>query len=271
MKDRLWRIGRATFDAADAQLTIGDVSQEIDRNSASVLLRLLQAGGASVPKEELIAAGWGDRAVSENSLAKAIARLRAALGEDGRRIEAVYGTGYRLLVDGAPPPPPAPAQGRRRWIWGSLFLIGLLGAALYAIFVPREEALRIAEPADTVGRILWVDDHPENNRQEVHVFESRRIAVYSVTSTRDALDLLAMYDYDAVISDMGRGGRPLAGIDLVREMRARRDYTPFYLYTIKPSQAQRDLLATAGGQGVAVTPEGLYAFLLPGFEARTGR
>ena len=77
--------------------------------------------------------------------------------------------------------------------------------------------------------------------------------------------LLAMYEYRAVISDMNRHGRPLAGLELVREMRRRGDDTPFFLYTVVPSAAQRRLVAGAGGQGAAVTPEELYTAILPLF------
>jgi DNA-binding response OmpR family regulator len=131
--------------------------------------------------------------------------------------------------------------------------------------------LKIGEAPDVIGRVLWVDDHPGNNAEERRFLEGRRIAVYEVTSSDDAMKLLSMYKYDAVISDMGRNGNPLAGLELVREMRAQKNYTPFVLYTILPSKAQRDLLAEYGGQGVAVTPEGLYSFLLPGLDRRSAQ
>lgn len=122
------------------------------------------------------------------------------------------------------------------------------------------------EPADALGRVLWVDDHPENNAEERRFFERRKIAVYPVKSSEEALALLAMYEYRAVISDMNRDGRPLAGLELVREMRRRNDDTPFFLYTIVPSAAQRAFVAEAGGQGAAVTPDELYAAILPLFD-----
>jgi hypothetical protein len=69
-----------------------------------------------------------------------------------------------------------------------------------------------------------------------------------------------------VISDMGRGDRPLAGIDLVKAMRARGDRRPFILYTVFSSDVQRKLVADSGGQGVAETPDELYAAILPLFK-----
>ena len=55
-------------------------------------------------------------------------------------------------------------------------------------------------------------------------------------------------------------------LDLLKAMRARGDRRPFFLYTVHSSEAQRRLLAEAGGQGVAVSREELYAAVLPLFD-----
>ncbi|WP_083455320.1 winged helix-turn-helix domain-containing protein [Sphingopyxis sp. 113P3] len=266
---RLWRFGNIEYDEAIGELIVAGQVVELDRSSRVVLARLLAGDGTSVDKEELLKAGWPGRKVHENSLTKAIGRLRQALGDDGWRIEAVYGHGYRFVSDAAdvayPRPDPPPLRRRRHF---TIALAVIAGACAFASIyahrtAPTEQPLKIGEAPDVIGRILWVDDHPENNVEEKRFLEGQRMAVYNVTSSDDALKLLAMYRYDAVISDMGRNGNPLAGLDLVKAMRARGDHTPFYLYTILPSRAQRDLLAQHGGQGVAVTSEGLYSFLLP--------
>ena len=127
------------------------------------------------------------------------------------------------------------------------------------------DKLRIGEAPGVVGRVLWVDDHPENNASEKAFLEEHHIAVYTVTNTEDALHLLAMYNYGAVISDMGRGQEPLAGFKLVEAMRASGDTTPYFLYTILPSEVQQGLLSRHGGQGVATTSQELYQLVLPVF------
>ena len=76
-----------------------------------------------------------------------------------------------------------------------------------------------------------------------------------------------MYKYGAVISDMNRNDKPLDGITLVKTMRQRHDGTPFILYTVVPSPAQRLLVAQAGGQADAVTPAELYAAVVPRIRA----
>src|SRR5690606_17935319 len=104
-----------------------------------------------------------------------------------------------------------------------------------------------------------------NNVAEVRYLEDRRIAVYQVGTTQEARTSLPMYQYDAVISDIGRGGRALAGIDLLEAMRAHGDDRRFFRYTVHSPEAQRRLVAEAGGQGVAETRDELYAAILPLF------
>ncbi|WP_105102959.1 response regulator [Microbulbifer pacificus] len=162
--------------------------------------------------------------------------------------------------------------------WRLCGVLGLLllvtAATVYFITarrIPDEGVpLVIGEAADVRGRILWVDDNPDNNRAERQQFESRGIAVYIVTNTEDALTLLSMYRYQAVISDMGRGDEPLAGFKLMERVRARRDETPYFLYTIMPSDAQRHLVQQRGGNGVAVTPEELFSLVMPLFAEDSG-
>src|SRR5690606_38099283 len=174
---------------------------EIDRSSRAVFAKLLAGGGTSIDKDQLLEAGWPGRIVHENSLAKAIGRLRQALGDDGGALETVHGYGYRLTMDAdaVALPPPRPRRLRR-----PAFLTAALGStAAAAMWLggafddtrrSRESALQRGEPADAAGRILWVDDHPENNVREKRFFEQRKIAVYQVTASEEVPPLLAMYE-----------------------------------------------------------------------------
>lgn len=274
MNGDVTRFGQVEFCAARNRLAVAGRIVPLDRSSAAILSLLLSEPGAEVDKDRLLAAGWPGRVVHENSLAKAIGRLRQALGEDGAALETVHGYGYRLAVEPVVAPASATAT-RPHWRVGHLAVVLLIllvagGATVWLLTRPgetqvAERPLLRGEPHDAVGRVLWVDDNPDNNAEERRALEARKIAVYQVTTSEEALSLLAMYEYRAVISDMNRADRPLAGLELVREMRRRRDPTPFFLYTFVPSAAQHDLLAEAGGQGAAVTPEELYAAVLPLF------
>lgn len=277
MAGSVWHLGNVQVDEAAGTVAVEGEAIELDRSCRAILSLLLGQIGEPVSKDRLLEAGWPGRVVHENSLAKAIARLRHALGKEGKRIEVIYGHGYRLTGDtaSAPQPAPPPIRGRPTRYLVLTIVAGIVLIVLATISwtsrdaASGESALKIGEAPDVIGRVLWVDDHPENNAREKRFLERRRIAVYAVTSSDDALKLLSMYEYDAVISDMGRNGKPLAGLELVKDMRARKNHTPFALYTILPSRAQRELLAEHGGQGVVVTPEGLYSFILPRLDRRS--
>ena len=94
----VWRFGKAALDEQVAALRVAGMPVELDRSAYDVLLALLRHAGEIVTKDELLEAGWPGRVVSENSLAKAISRLRQALGEDGETLRVVHGYGYRLAT-----------------------------------------------------------------------------------------------------------------------------------------------------------------------------
>jgi CheY-like chemotaxis protein len=79
-------------------------------------------------------------------------------------------------------------------------------------------------------RLLWVDDHPENNDYPRQIFEQLGIQVVLSRSTEEALQRLAERKFDLVISDMGRDSNPKAGLDLLEQMRDKRIDTPTIIY-----------------------------------------
>lgn len=273
----MFRFGQVEFDDVHGQLRVAGRPVGLDRPCLSILMVLVSEAGKDIHKDRLLEAGWPGRIVHENSLAKAISRLRRALGEDGEALETVHGHGYRLAADVRVASPEdaerTATPSKRRFPRTALFLaavVALGGLTLVALEASSSnDGLHglwnelNGEPADSIGRILWVDDHPENIEAERRYFEERNVTVYHVSNSADALALLAMYEYEAVISDMGRTEGPLAGIKLVQEMRTRGDPTPFVVYTIVPSEAQRSLVAESGGQAVAVTSAELYDAVLP--------
>jgi len=264
MVDGTVRFGQTLFDAAHGRLWRAGRSVELDRPTVAILGTLVADADTDIHKDRLLEAGWPGRTVHENSLAKAISRLRHMLGADGGALKTVHGYGYRLVAD--PVAAEWPSRGRvgRR---GSLAVVAAAFAAVAATWAvtkapldPRtvERPLAKGEAADSIGRVLWVDDHPENNSVERAYLESRKVAVYQVVTSEEALQLLAMYEYGAVISDMNRNDKPLDGITLVKEMRRRGDRTPFVLYSVVPSEAQRRLVAESGGQAATVERDELY-------------
>src|ERR1700746_1220671 len=61
-----------------------------------VLMALIEARGAVVSREALMARVWQGRIIQENSLASQIAALRAAFGAERTLIRTVSGRGYQF-------------------------------------------------------------------------------------------------------------------------------------------------------------------------------
>lgn len=109
------------LDPRTAQVRRGRQVLMLDRSSYEVLLALLPRAGQVLSKDDLLDAAWPGRVVSENSLAKAISRLRRELGDEaGAPLQSVHGYGYRWTgevhwVDttGVAPAPPV---GERDWV-----------------------------------------------------------------------------------------------------------------------------------------------------------
>jgi DNA-binding winged helix-turn-helix (wHTH) protein/Tfp pilus assembly protein PilF len=72
----------------------------LEPRQLDLLLALVDAKNRVVSKDEIIARVWGGRAIGDDTIASAISRLRAALGEtkQERYIETLPKRGYRLVV-----------------------------------------------------------------------------------------------------------------------------------------------------------------------------
>jgi len=80
-------------------------------------------------------------------------------------------------------------------------------------------------------RILWVDDHPENNEYMHQLFQSLGMTVDTSTSTKDALARLSTGNYDVVITDMRRGDDTNAGYELLDAMKQQQLKIPLIIYS----------------------------------------
>lgn len=116
-----WRLGEVELFEGQARVWVRGQAHELDHSSHEVLRCLLENSGRVVGKDRLLHVGWPGRVVSENSLTKAIGRLRQALSDPrGELLCTVHGYGYRIASIAtriAPaatpvplePEPPAPA------------------------------------------------------------------------------------------------------------------------------------------------------------------
>jgi CheY-like chemotaxis protein len=80
-------------------------------------------------------------------------------------------------------------------------------------------------------RVLWVDDQPANNTRERERLAELGIEFTLAESTEQALALFRTQLFDAVISDMGRGIDPRAGLSLLQALRHSGNRVPFIVYS----------------------------------------
>jgi TolB-like protein/DNA-binding winged helix-turn-helix (wHTH) protein/tetratricopeptide (TPR) repeat protein len=174
-----WRFADIELDEAGARLLVRGVPHTLDHGSFGVLLALLRQAGRVVGKDALLHAGWPGRMVSENSLTKAIGRLRQLLEDpDAALLCTAHGYGYRLATHAewlpaevAPTPAPAPtpvaeakpARARPGLAWLALVLAAgvlvLAWAGLARLRAPAPAAVAAqASPAPNVdpGRSIAV-------------------------------------------------------------------------------------------------------------------
>ena len=140
---------------------------------------------------------------------------------------------------GAPAPPVAP---RREW---------------------RDDT---AEAARRPRRILWVDDHPENNAFLIAGFAEAGIEVQTVLSTDDALRALESPGrYGLIISDLGRTEgilpRPKAGIALVSRVRESGLGLPIAIFAGQRGMRHAQEAREAGADLVTVSATELRRFV----------
>jgi serine/threonine protein kinase/DNA-binding winged helix-turn-helix (wHTH) protein len=96
---RRWLFGGVSLDEASLELRVDDKIKTLERKPLEVLVHLLHHAGEVVTKEELIAACWPGRIVTETVLAKAVGKLRDALSDTEQGlIKTVHGYGYRLVA-----------------------------------------------------------------------------------------------------------------------------------------------------------------------------
>lgn len=108
----------------------------------------------------------------------------------------------------------------------------------------------------TLARILWVDDHPDDNIYETVALEQLGKFVTKATSTAAALTYLRQMDFAAIITDLGRDGDRGAGVRFIREVRAGGSQTPIIVYTDNASGVPT-AVRNAGADSIVDLPNDL--------------
>jgi serine/threonine protein kinase len=99
MEERRWLFAAAQLDERSLELRVNGAPVELERKPLEVLLHLLRHAGEVVTKDELLAAVWPGRVLSDSALTSCTHKLREALADEQQDIiKTVHGYGYRLVA-----------------------------------------------------------------------------------------------------------------------------------------------------------------------------
>jgi CheY-like chemotaxis protein len=121
------------------------------------------------------------------------------------------------------------------------------------------------------ARVLWVDDHPENNVHERQSMEALGIQFILSTSTDDAIARLKDQSFDAVISDLGRGPDRNAGYTLLEEATKLRPEAPVIFYAGTRAVQERETAKQRGAFGSTNNPQELFQLVVRAIQSKPAR
>jgi len=111
-------------------------------------------------------------------------------------------------------------------------------------------------------RILWVDDHPENNFFERKAFEAQGIEFSLASSTNEALKLLKTNNFAAIISDMDRKEGSQEGYVLLKQLRESGHSIPFMIYSSSDSTEHKRMAKSKGALGSTNRADELFTTVM---------
>ena len=114
-------------------------------------------------------------------------------------------------------------------------------------------------------RILWVDDHPENNKNEIRMFSELGVEIDPAKDLKEASDLMKHNPYDLVFSDMIHGDNKKAGLDLLDMLFSEKESLSviFYVGVFDPAMG-----TPARAFGITNRPEELVHLTLDALERK---
>lgn len=160
------RLGTAEVRPASREIIAGDRREIIEPLVMQVLVTLAAARGTVLSRDDLIAACWEGRAISDDAINRVLSKLRALAGKyGGFQIETIVKVGYRLVDDPAAPETvasTAAAMNRRMAITGSVAALVAAGGAGWLWLGPalrkRAETDRLMDQAQAAFRAGMPDD-----------------------------------------------------------------------------------------------------------------
>lgn len=149
------RFGDCVFDSSTRELKRGDQPVHLPPKAYQLLELLLSRRPRPVKKADIRDSLWPDTAVGVSSLARVVAGLRSAIGDDARRpslVRTVHGFGYAFSGEAAVEP--APGSGPP--------------GALACRLVSGDREIVLGEGGHVVGRLpendVWIDSTSVSRR-----------------------------------------------------------------------------------------------------------
>lgn len=134
------------------------------------------------------------------------------------------------------------------------------GSSLASEPFPLKESIRSISPRDVISlsgcKILWVDDHSENNLSEIKAFTTAGAIVQTAPNTSSALSKLGAGRFDVIISDMSRPPDEVAGYTLLDALGA--NHPPFVIYASSINSDQIQQAKERGAYGSTSDPVELF-------------
>jgi CheY-like chemotaxis protein len=112
-------------------------------------------------------------------------------------------------------------------------------------------------PKNKYNRILWVDDFPSNNQLIIDFFENKNVRFDIAINTQQGINLLNDHKYDIIITDMGRGEEPDAGIKLIKLIKSMPSKTDIPILVFASTTALRNYGELAITLGAVATTNGM--------------
>ena len=116
----------------------------------------------------------------------------------------------------------------------------------------------------TGARLLWIDENPDNNTIEIHLFKRLGLIIDLATTDADATKRLAEHVYDVVLSSWTRTGDEDAGKKFISTVRAAMLKPPIIFYVGKVREVPIDAF------GLTVRPDELLNLVLDALERVRG-
>lgn len=199
-------VGEWQVDLSSGRLAGPSGETRLEPKVVDCLAQLVSRAGEVVGHAELVAALWPDVIVGPDSLARAIFKLRAALGDDPRQpryIETIPKRGYRLVatvVHSPPEPAIVPVAARpksRRWPGFVLAGVVLAGTALLLLQnwerFPRPSGPASRSPSGpSAGHTELTDRATDFYYQFSHAENEAAIELYERVLAVDGSDPIAL-------------------------------------------------------------------------------